>query len=44
MLIEKIIYNMLAIALVVIIFSKMIKRNDTNYVSILILEAIRNSN
>lgn len=44
MLIEKIIYNMLAVALVVIMFSKMIRKNDTNYVSILVLQAIRNSN
>ena len=44
MLIEKIIYNMLAVALVVIMFSKMIRKNDTNYVSILVLEVIRNSN
>lgn len=40
MLIEKIIFNMLAFSLFIIIFSKLIRKNDTNYVAILILEAI----
>lgn len=40
MLIEKFIFNILAFSLFIIVFSKLIKRNDTNYVSILVLEAI----
>ena len=40
MLIEKFIFNILAISLFTIIFSKLIRKNDTNYVAILILEAI----
>lgn len=39
-MIEKIIFNLLAIALFIVIFFIMARRNDTNYVSILILEAI----
>ncbi len=40
MLVSKILFNLLAVALFVIIFFKMIKKNDTTYVSILIAEAI----
>ena len=39
-MVEKIIFNLLAIALFIVIFFIMAKRNDTNYVSILFLEAI----
>ena len=39
-MIERIIFNILAFSLFVIIFFKMIAKNDTNYVSILVLEAI----
>lgn len=42
MLIEKLIFNMLAFSLFIIIFAKLIKRNDTTYVGILAIEAIRN--
>ncbi len=40
MLIEKIIFNLLAFSLFVIMFFKMIRKNDTNYLAILILESI----
>lgn len=40
MLIEKIIFNILAFSLFILIFFKMIKKNDTNYVIILCLEAL----
>lgn len=40
MLIEKFIFNILAFSLFIIIFSKLIRKNDTNYVFILVLEAI----
>lgn len=40
MLIEKFVFNILAFSLFIIIFSKLIRKNDTNYVAILILEAI----
>jgi len=39
-MIEKMIFNMLAIVLFIVIFFIMARRNDTNYVAILILEAI----
>ena len=39
-MIERIIFNVLAFSLFVIIFFKMLTKNDTNYVSILVLEAI----
>lgn len=42
MLIEKLIFNMLAFSLFIIIFAKLIKRNDTTYVGILAIEAVRN--
>lgn len=40
MLIEKILFNILAFSLFIIVFSKLIRKNDTNYVVILIIEAI----
>lgn len=40
MLIEKLIFNMIAFALFIIIFFKMIKKNDANYVIILAISAI----
>ncbi len=40
MLIEKFIFNILAFSLFIIIFSKLIRRNDTNYIFLLVLEAI----
>lgn len=40
MLIEKFIFNILAFSLFSIIFSKLIRKNDTNYIVILIIEAI----
>lgn len=40
MLVEKIIFNVLAFALFSIIFFKMIQKNDTNYVAILCLQAL----
>ena len=42
MLVEKLIFNILAFTLFIIIFFRMIKRNDANYVIILALSAIRN--
>lgn len=41
---EKILFNFVAFFLFIFIFAKMIRKNDTNYISILILEAIRNIN
>ncbi|MGN1298962.1 MAG: tetratricopeptide repeat protein [Candidatus Scatovivens sp.] len=40
MLAEKIIFNLLAFSLFIIIFSKIIRKNDTNYISLLILQSI----
>jgi len=40
MIIERIIFNVIAFALFVIIFLKMIQRNDTNYVYVLIVQAL----
>ena len=40
MLIEKIIFNLVAFSLFIIIFFKIIRRNDTNYITLLILQAI----
>lgn len=39
-MVEKILFNMIAFSLFIIIFSKIIRRNDTNYISLLVLEAI----
>lgn len=43
MIIERIIFNVIAFALFVIIFLKMIYKNDTNYTYVLAVQAIRNS-
>lgn len=40
MLLEKIIFNLLAFSLFIIIFFKIIRKNDTNYISLLVLQAI----
>lgn len=40
MLLEKIIFNVVAISLVIIVFGKIIFKNDTNYIGILVLQAI----
>lgn len=40
MLFEKVIFNLLAFSLFIIIFFKIIRRNDTNYIFLLILQAI----
>ncbi len=37
MLIEKFIFNILAFSLFIIVFSKLIRKNDTNYISILLV-------
>ncbi len=39
-MLEKICFNLTAFAIFIIIFFKIIRKNDTNYVSILVLEAI----
>ena len=39
-MLEKLIFNILAFSLFIIVFFKIIRKNDTNYISILILEAI----
>ena len=43
MLVEKIIFNIIAFSLFVYILFKMIKKNDTSYLSLLLLQAVRNS-
>ena len=40
MLLEKVIFNLLAFSLFIIIFFKIIRRNDTNYIFLLIIQAI----
>ena len=40
MIIERIVFNVVAFALFLIIFFKMIRRNDTNYTYVLLVEAI----
>ena len=44
MIIEQLIFITLACALFVYMFYKLIKTNDTKYVTILAIEALRNSN
>ena len=44
MLVETLIFSVIAFALFVYIFYRLIKENDTKYVTILALEALRNSN
>lgn len=39
-MLEKILFNLTAISIFIIIFFKIIKKNDTNYVAILILQAL----
>ena len=39
-MVENIIFNLLAFSLFILMFFKMVKRNDTTYVSILLLQAI----
>jgi len=41
---EKIIFNILAFSLFILMFFKMIRKNDSTYVYILVLQAARNSN
>lgn len=40
MLVEKIIFNLIAFSLFIIIFFKIIRKNDTNYISLLVLQAL----
>ena len=40
MLAEKIIFNLIAFSLFIIIFFKIIRKNDTNYISLLVLQAL----
>ena len=44
MLVETVIFSVIAFALFVYIFYRLIKENDTKYVTILAIEALRNSN
>jgi len=44
MLIEQLIFIIIAFALFVYMFFQLIKKNDTKYVPILAIQAIRNSN
>ena len=44
MLLETLIFSVIAFALFVYIFYRLIKENDTKYVTILAIEALRNSN
>ena len=44
MLVETLIFSVIAFALFVYIFYRLIKENDTKYVTILAIEAPRNSN
>lgn len=44
MLIEQLIFIIIAFALFVYMFFQLIKKNDTKYVPILAIEAIRNRN
>lgn len=44
MLVETLIFSVIAFALFVYIFYRLIKENDTKYVTILAIEALRNSN
>ena len=40
MLLEKVIFNLLAFSLFIIVFFKIIRKNDTNYIFLLILQAL----
>ena len=44
MLVETLIFSVIAFALFVYIFYRLIKENDTKYVTILAIEELRNSN
>ena len=44
MLVETLIFSVIAFALFVYIFYRLIKENDTKYVTILAIEALRTSN
>lgn len=44
MLVETLIFSVIVFALFVYIFYRLIKENDTKYVTILAIEALRNSN
>lgn len=44
MLVETLIFSVIAFAIFVYIFYRLIKENDTKYVTILAIEALRNSN
>ena len=44
MLVETLIFSVIAFALFVYIFYRLIKENDKKYVTILAIEALRNSN
>lgn len=44
MLVETLIFSVIAFALFVYIFYRLIKENDTKYVTTLAIEALRNSN
>ena len=44
MKVETLIFSVIAFALFVYIFYRLIKENDTKYVTILAIEALRNSN
>ena len=44
MLVETLIFSVIAFALFVYIFYRLITENDTKYVTILAIEALRNSN
>ena len=44
MLVETLIFSVIAFALFVYIFYRLIKENETKYVTILAIEALRNSN
>ncbi len=41
---EKVLFNVIALFLFVLIFVKLIRKNDTNYIAILIMQAIRDFN
>ena len=40
MIIERIIFNLLAFTLFILMFAKMISKNDTNYIAIIALQAL----
>jgi len=40
---EKILFNIIAFSMFILMFFKMIRKNDSTYVYILVLQALRNS-